>query len=303
MRLGCDLGLRVTFVHASLRPCALLLAWCLSSRGRLFDGGLCEKIPMKKLQLNRLVRTLACAAALSGLTLSASAAAETLKVGTDATFTPFEFLQEDGSFAGFDVELIRAIGKQAGFDVEFVNMPIDKLIPAVQASQIDIAISDILITDERSKLIDFSTPYITSGLTMLILEEDVEKYPTVDSLKGEPLCAQVNTTGADTAEKLSPGKVLTFQTGEEALKELRAKKCLGMINDRPINLYFLNRTQEATGVVEIKDILNLENVGIVVRKGNHELKERINIAMQKLRIFGTYDQIYDKWFKPANKKH
>lgn len=260
------------------------------------------KIIMTKIKLNRFICALACASVFGGLSLSSSASAETLRVGTDAKYTPFEFLQEDGSFAGFDVDLIHAIGQQAGFDVEFVNMPIEQLIPAVQSSQVDLAISDILITDERLKVVDFSTPYITSGLTVLILEENVEKYPTVNSLKGEPICAQVNTTGADTAEEMSPGKVLIFETGEDALKELKANKCVGMINDRPINLYFLHKTKEATGVVEIKNILNQENVGIVVRKGNNKLKERINIAIQKLRIFGTYDQIYDKWFKPANQK-
>lgn len=285
--------------------CSLIFLWgCLYFRikGWLLFSCVLLFALFNAMKLNRLFRTLACVTAFSGLAFAASASAETLKVGTDATFTPFEFVQEDGSYAGFDVELIRAIGQQAGFDVEFVNMPIGELIPAVQNAKIDIAISDILITDERSKLVDFTAPYITSGLTVLILEEDVEKYPTVASLKGEPFCAQVDTTGAATAETLSPGKVLTFKTGEEALEAMRAKKCMGIINDRPINLYFLNRTKEAEGVVEIKDILNLENVGIVVRKGNKQLLERINIAMQKLRIFGTYDQIYNKWFKPANQK-
>lgn len=251
-----------------------------------------------KLKFNSFCRTLACATVLGCFSLASTVvSADTLRVGTEATFAPFEFSKTDGSLTGFDVELITAIGKEVGFDVEIVNMPFDGLIPAMITSQIDAAIAAITITDERAKRVDFSDPYYTSGLSVLILEENASKYPNIDALKGQKLCAQIGTTGAMTAEKLSPGKAKSFNTEPEAFMELKAKGCEGVVNDRPINLYFLTQTDASNGVTEINEILTAEKYGIAVRKGNTELLDKLNAGLKKLHENGVYDEIYQKWFK------
>lgn len=290
------------------RQCFLLLS-CVISDTKLYLGlecvsrGRALKFSMK-LKFNGLFKTLACAAAFGCMSLSAAsvAEAETLRVGTEATYAPFEFANADGSLTGFDVELIRAIGKEAGYDdVEVINMPFDGLIPAIMTSQIDTIIAAMTITEERAKRVDFSEPYYTSGLSVLILEENAAKYPNVNALKGQALCAQIGTTGAMTAEKLSPGKVKAFNTEPEAFMELKAKGCEGVVNDRPINLYFLSQSNASEGVTEINEILTAEKYGIAVRKGNTELLDKINAGLKTLRDNGTYDQIYQKWFKLAPK--
>lgn len=253
-----------------------------------------------KLKFPSLVKTLACATAVGcmSFSLATAAEAETLRVGTEATYAPFEFAAADGSLTGFDVELIRAIGKEAGFDnVEIANMPFDGLIPAIMTSQIDTIIAAMSITEERAKRVDFSEPYYTSGLSVLILEENTSKYGKVDDLKGQYLCAQIGTTGAMTAEKLSPGKVKAFNTEPEAFMELKAKGCEGVVNDRPINLYFLSQSDASEGVTEINEVLTAEKYGIAVRKGNTELLDKLNAALKKLHDNGTYAEIYRKWFK------
>lgn len=243
-----------------------------------------------------VIKTLAAATAL--LAAGTAVNAETLRVGTEATYAPFEFSDSSGNLTGFDVELIRAIGKEAGFDVEIANMPFDALIPGLMTGQLNTVIAAMTITEERAKRVDFSAPYYTSGLSVLIREEDAENYPDVNSIKGKHLCAQIGTTGAMTAEKLSPGKVTTFNTEPEAFMELKAKGCDGVVNDRPINLYFLAQSA-SEGVVEINEILTAEKYGIAVRKGNTELLNKINTALQTLKDNGTYDAIYQKWFKLA----
>lgn len=246
-------------------------------------------------KLSNLFKTLAVATAF--VTTCAVANAETLRVGTEATYAPFEFAAPDGSLTGFDVELIKAIGQEAGFEVEVINMPFDGLIPALMTSQIDTVIAAMTITDERAKRVDFSDPYYTSGLSILIREETADKYKNVEAIKGQKLCAQIGTTGAMTAEKLSPGKVSTFNTEPEAFMELKAKGCDGVVNDRPINLYFLSQSSASDGVVEINEILTAEKYGIAVRKGNSELLGKINDGLKKIHENGTYDKIYQKWFK------
>ena len=248
--------------------------------------------------LSGALKSLTCAAALSCCALS-FAQADTLRVGTEATFAPFEFAAADGSLTGFDVEIIKAIGQEIGYDVEIVNMPFDGLIPAIMTSQIDAIIAAMSITTERAKRVAFSEPYYTSGLSVLIREETADKYPRVDSLKGQYLCVQIGTTGAMTAEKLSPGKVKAFNTEPEAFMELKAKGCEGVVNDRPINLYFLAQSNASEGVTELPEILTAEQYGIATHLENTELQEKINEGLAKIRANGTYDKIYQKWFKLA----
>lgn len=258
-----------------------------------------------KLKFPSFFKTLACATAVGCMSLSLASAveAETLRVGTEATYAPFEFAASDGSLTGFDVELIRAVGKEAGYDnVEIVNMPFDGLIPALMTAQIDTIIAAMSITEERAKRVDFTDPYYTSGLSVLILEENAQKYSSVDQIKGQYLCAQIGSTGAMTAEKLSPGKVKAFNTEPEAFMELKAKGCEGVVNDRPINLYFLSQSDASDGVVEINEILTAEKYGIAVRKGNTDLLNKFNTALKTLRDNGTYAEIYQKWFKLAPKE-
>lgn len=244
----------------------------------------------------------ALAVAVAFMSAGAAANAETLRVGTEATYAPFEFSTPEGTLTGFDVELIQALGKELGFDVEVINMPFDGLVPAIMTQQIDAVIAAMTITEERAKRVDFTDPYYTSGLTILIREETADKYKNVEAIKGQKLCAQIGTTGAMTAEKLSPGKVSTFNTEPEAFMELKAKGCEGVVNDRPINLYFLAQSNASDGVTEINEVLTAEKYGIAVRKGNSELLDKLNQGLKTLHENGTYDKIYQKWFKLAPKE-
>ena len=86
-----------------------------------------------------------------------------LTVGVYAEFFPFEYY-EDEELKGFDIELMNRIGEKIGYEIKFVNMPFDKLIPAVNNGEIECAISAITVTEEREKVVDFTTPYISTGV-------------------------------------------------------------------------------------------------------------------------------------------
>ena len=87
-----------------------------------------------------------------------------IKVGTCADFAPFEYMEND-KMLGFDIDLMNYIAARIGYGVEFVNMPFDKLIPAVISGEIDCAISAITATDERESVVDFTRPYLAANVT------------------------------------------------------------------------------------------------------------------------------------------
>ena len=87
-----------------------------------------------------------------------------IKVGTCADFAPFEYMEND-KMLGFDIDLMNYIAARIGYGVEFVNMPFDKLIPAVISGEVDCAISAITATDERESVVDFTRPYLAANVT------------------------------------------------------------------------------------------------------------------------------------------
>ena len=143
----------------------------------------------------------ACAAATLAIGAAAAQARDLLRVGTEPTFAPFEFLDtQTKDYTGFDMDLIRAVGQKAGFDVQILNMGFDALIPALMTGNVDVVAAGVSITPERQKRVDFTTPYYTSGLSMLIHRTDAEKFKTFDDLKNQRLAVQIGTTGADKAK-------------------------------------------------------------------------------------------------------
>ena len=149
------------------------------------------------------------ALALCSLVMAPNALAEeeVLRVGTESSYAPFEFNNAQGQLVGFDIDLAEAVAKQMGAQVEWVQMPFDGLIPAMLTSQVDMAVASFTVTQERKKRINFSDPYYRSGLTFVIRKGDEGKYTSVESLKGQRLCAQLGSVSAMKAQTFSKDNV------------------------------------------------------------------------------------------------
>ena len=94
------------------------------------------------------------------------------------------------------MDLIRAVADKAGYDVEILNMGFDALIPALKTKTIDVIAAGLSITEERAKRVDFTKPYYTSGISMIVRQADAEKFATFANLEDQRLAVQIGTTGA-----------------------------------------------------------------------------------------------------------
>ncbi len=242
-----------------------------------------------------------CAAAMfSAAIVSNQANAEdVLLVGTESSYAPFEFTDQSGKLVGFDIDLTEAIAAELGMKVKWMQMPFDGLIPAMLTGQVDMAAASFTVTEERKKRINFSDPYYTSGLTFVIRAADVDKYPNNKSLEGQKLCAQLGSVSAMKAQTISPDKVITFNDAYAAYLELQSGGCEAVLNDRPVNQYFLSTVKNPEQSHEIDEVMDSENMALVVPKNNPELLKKINKALLNLKNNGGYQKVYNKWFKPT----
>lgn len=221
--------------------------------------------------------------------------AKVLKVGTEATFAPFEFQKENSKeYTGFDMDLIRAVGKQMGYEVQIQNMGFDGLIPALESGQIDVIAAAMTITDERAKKVAFTEPYYQSGLTIVVNKNNTA-IKSFKELEGKNIAVQIGTTGANEAHKVPGATVREYNSATEAYMELKTGATDAVLNDRPVNGYYLAQGG-SKDAKELPEVLQAENYGLAVNKKNTALLEQMNKALAELKKNGEYQKIYEKWF-------
>lgn len=218
-----------------------------------------------------------------------------LKVGSDTAFAPFEFQDEKTKeYIGFDMDLIKAVGKQMGYEVQIQSMNFDGLIPALEAGNIDATISAMTITDERAKKVNFTKPYYKSGISVVV-KSDNNTIKDIKDLEGKRIAVQIGTTGADEAKKIKDAKIREFNTAPEAFLELKAGGVDAVVNDLPVNEYYIAQAGSKDAKIVGKP-LNSEDYGIATAKKNKELAEKMDKALDELKKNGEYEKIYVKWF-------
>jgi polar amino acid transport system substrate-binding protein len=112
--------------------------------------------------MRRLLALVTAAAALAAWGAPVPASAETLRVGTECTYHPFNYRDENGELQGYDIDVAKAVGEHLGAEIEFVCQKWDGMIPSLLANKFDLIVASRAITEERQQKIDFSDPYRVS---------------------------------------------------------------------------------------------------------------------------------------------
>lgn len=217
-------------------------------------------------------------------------------LGSDTAYAPFEYQDTStGKFVGFDIDLVNAIGEVANLDIEVKSMNFDGLIPALNSSSIDGAISAMTITEERAKSVLFSNPYYLSNQSILVKMDSPIK--TVEDLKGKKLGVQLGTTGAMMARDIKGAKSVTdYNTVNEAFLALQNGVVDAVINDYPVSYYFVQQSDHAKKFQIVAEIKTDEHYGIAFPKNKTELRDKFNSALNTLKENGKYAELYKKWF-------
>ena len=242
--------------------------------------------------------TLGVMAMLGGCGSQGSEQAQTgnvLKVGTNATFVPFEFKNEGSEeVQGFDIDVAKEIAARTGKTIEFKNVPFDGLVPALDNGEIDIAASGMTITKARTEKVGFSMPYYESGMAVVVKNSSPIK--GLQDLGGKTIAVQMGTTGADLASKIDGAVVKNFDHTSDALLELKNGGVEGALIDLPVAQYYVAKhADEQLQVIEYPN--TKEYFGLAMNKKNTALIESVNKALTEMKQDGTLNKIYQKWFK------
>ena len=235
----------------------------------------------------------ACAGARTGGT----AAKPKIKVATDATWPPFESIDEQSKeIVGFDIDLIKAIGAKAGFDVEMVNVAFDPLLAGMAQCQYDAAISAITITEERAKNMAFSDPYFAAGQIVTVAKDNTD-ITGKDSLSGKRVGGQLGTTGAMEAEKMPGATAKIYDTIDLAFQDLMNGQVDAVIADNPLALGYVGKNPDKLKTVG--EVFTSENYGIAICNKKTDLLDQINKGLAEVQKDGTVDKLTQQWIGGA----
>ncbi|MGX7164378.1 amino acid ABC transporter substrate-binding protein/permease [Enterococcus massiliensis] len=222
---------------------------------------------------------------------SVEAAEKTYKIGTDLTFAPFEFQNENNEYVGIDIDLLNEIAKDQNFSVDLRPLGFDSSIQGVQSNQLDGMIAGMSITDERKESFDFSEPYFDSGIQMAV-RADEESITDYDGLKGKTVGAKVGTESATFLEEKKETygfKVKVYDAADGLYGALRNNTVQAIFDDYPVLGYAISNGEEFKLIGEPEQG---NSYGFAVKKGeNSELLEKFNNGLKKLKENGRYDKI------------
>ena len=252
-------------------------------------------------------------------TFSISTQAETLRIGMECTYAPFNYRTADGELTGYDVDVAKGVAGILGADVKFVCQKWDGMIPALLANKFDLIVASMSITEKRRGKIDFSGPYrISVGRLVGRKQGNFKLFNADGSVNASGFKdVKVGLERASTYEnwfmaKVPDAEILRYDNNEAMYLDLvNGRTDVIMTNPMKAHLKFLSK-EDGAGFEFVSPAIDEVKyfgvgVGIGLRKGNEELLERINSALKQLTDDGSLEKYAlkifpfaihpDKWVK------
>ncbi|TKB09880.1 transporter substrate-binding domain-containing protein [Desulforhopalus sp. IMCC35007] len=260
---------------------------------------------MKKITL-LLAVVLAVVTFTSGSVFAVDTLAEiqkrgSLRVGMEPGYMPFELTNKKGEIIGFDVDMAKRMAKAMGVELELVSTAWDGIIPALLTDKFDIIMSGMTLTQARNLSVNFATPYILIGQSILLkkeLADSVKSYKDLDDPK-YTVASKLGTTGEQATKRMiGNAKYISYETEQEGVMELVNGKIDAFIYDLPFNAIAVGQKGDGK-IVHLDEPFTKEPLAWAIKRGDADFLNWLNNFMNQVKYDGVYDKIYQKWFQDS----
>jgi polar amino acid transport system substrate-binding protein len=238
--------------------------------------------------------------ALAGDTLQRVNDFQVLKVGMSGNQPPMNMTNREGGLMGFDVDLAKALAMAMNVKLEIKPMPFGELMKALEEDKIDMVLSNMSITPERTELVSFVGPYMMSGMSILTKKNsDLGKISSAEEFNrtGLKLLALSNSTHANFVKTIAPeATLIEFASYDEGVAMLIEGKADAMVADMTQCILAVMRFPEA-GLSTLDKPLTIEPVGIAVSKDDPQFFNLVDNYLRAYEKTGVLTQLRKKWFE------
>ena len=205
---------------------------------------------------------------------------QTIIIGTNAEYSPFEYLDDNGNITGFDYDLLEAIAKEENVKLVWKDMPFDSLMGSMEAGDVQVIAAGIGPTEDRKKSVDFSDVYYTGTQCIISRKEGAQS----------DMIASGETT--DYGE-VKDAKVKRFKNASSAVMELKNGGADAVLIDNIMAEIYCKQNSD----LQYESVPSTaEDTVFCIEKGNTELVQIINDGLAKVKKSGEYDDLYQKYF-------
>ncbi len=251
--------------------------------------------------MKKLSGLIIAAAALAFAAGTASAEMKKVRIGTEGAYPPFNSIDPDGKLVGFDIDIANALCAAAKFECEFVVQDWDGMIPGLLAKKYDAVVASMSITEERKQKVDFTGKYYNTP-AKFVAKKGAGFDISPEGLAGKKVAVQRATIHENFLRDNFPKVDLkVYATQDEANADLVAGRVdLGMADSVALLAGFLETPEgagfEFVGPGYSNPKWHGDGAGIAIRKGEDDLREALNKAIDQIRADGTYAKINAKYF-------
>lgn len=217
----------------------------------------------------------------------------TLTVVGSGGYPPFNYIADDGSVIGFDVDTGKEIAERLGVELDYVTSDWDGLTEGLISGRYDGILGSMAITYDRQKEVNFSVPYYYSGAQLIVRKDAGISSP--EDMAGKEVAVVTGTNFVRDAEDLGAEAVL-YQDDNATLMDLIAGRVDGVITDRLVAVRAINEMQGGDQLEISGEVLRLEEMAIAINKHDMSLLEKINEILEEMHEDGTMAAISEDWF-------
>ena len=217
-----------------------------------------------------------------------------LVVGMDLSYPPFETIGPSGKPEGVSVDIAEALGKFLGKPVRIENIPFTGLIPSLKTDKVDCIISSMTDTPERRASIAFSEPYLSTGLALLVPRDSpIQSQQDLDQT-GKTLAVRQGTTGEVWARaNIKNANVLALEKESAAVLEV-IQGCADAFLYDQMSIW-KNAQEHPNKTRALLNPLQKENWAVALRHDDRQLRDEINAFLKSFRAQGGFDVLGDKY--------
>lgn len=214
-------------------------------------------------------------------------------VGTEGTYSPNTYHDENGDLVGFDVEVARGIGKRLGVEVEFFEAEWDSLFAALDSGRVDTVINEVEYSEERAGKYDLSDVYTYVHGALLVPENNTTIH-SFEDLKGKKVAQNLTSSWGKMAEQYG-AELVSVDSLNQVMELLRTGRSDATLNaETAFSDYLKNHPNEPVKIVKLTDSTNSSLVP--VKKGEERLLKEINKALADMKESGELSKLSEKYF-------
>ncbi|MEA3309692.1 MAG: basic amino acid ABC transporter substrate-binding protein [Chloroflexota bacterium] len=212
-----------------------------------------------------------------------------LIVGTSADYPPFEFVDEDGNYDGFDIVLMNEIAKRMEVEVEWQDIGFDGLIGSLQTEKIDAVIAAMSATAERDEQVDFTQPYYIGKDAVLVAADADFEITSKEDLAGKKIAVQTGTIQEGWVdENMSGEDISRYERAEQAVMDLKS----GRVDLVAMDFFAASNYLKEGGVeLALETEFASEHMSIAIPEGSQALQAKLDAVIQELLDEGFIEEL------------